>query len=176
MDRAVSTLVGRADLRVAAFGETGLSQDDAGHDRRHSAAWPWSRPAFERRTYLGAEAFGPGDPLPPPVTIAGIDPAAEATLHDLTLRDGSALTGAANDALVNATLAREDGLAVGDVIDLETIDAPVHLRVVGILAGDGPWAGGGGRAVIVPLETAQAAFAADGLTRVDIGTSVARPR
>ena len=45
-------------------------------------------PAFERRTYLGAEAFGPGDPLPPPVTIAGIDPAAEATLHDLTLRDG----------------------------------------------------------------------------------------
>ena len=74
---------------------------------------------------------------------------------------------------MNATLAREDGLAVGDIIDLETIDAPVHLRIVGILAGDGPWAGGGGRAVIVPLETAQAAFAADGLTRVDIGTTSA---
>ena len=74
---------------------------------------------------------------------------------------------------MNATLAREDGLAVGDIIDLETIDAPVHLRIVGILAGDGPWAGGGGRAVIVPLETAQTAFAADGLTRVDIGTTSA---
>ena len=171
VDSAVATMVGRAELRVAAFGEDGLSQDTlatiAGTPGVAVVA-----PAFERRTYLGAEAFGPGDPLPPPVTIAGIDPAAEATLHDLTLRAGAALSGdGPNDALVNATLAREDALAVGDIIDLETIDAPVHLRIVGILAGDGPWAGGGGRALVVPLETAQAAFAADGLTRVDIGTA-----
>ncbi len=172
VDRAVSTMVGRADLRVAAFGEIGLSEETLA-TITETPGVAVVAPAFERRTYLGAEAFGPGDPLPPPVTIAGIDPAAEAALHDLTLREGSALTGGANDALVNATLAREDGLAIGDIIDLETIDAPLHLRIVGILAGDGPWAGGGGRALIVPLETAQAAFAADGLTRVDIGTTSA---
>lgn len=170
VDRSVSTLVGRADLRVAAFGESGLSDATLAT----IVATPGvtvAAPAFERRTYLGAETFAPGFPLPPPVTIAGIEPAAEAALHDLTLSAGSALTGeAANDALVNATLAREDGLAVGDTIEMQTIDAPVHLRIVGILAGDGPWAGGGGRAVVVPLGTAQAIFDADGLTRVDIGT------
>ncbi len=173
VDRAVSTMVGRADVRVAAFGESGLS-DATLATIVETPGVVVAAPAFERRTYLGAESFGPGDPLPPPVTIAGIEPAAEAALHDLTLSAGSALTGeSANDALVNATLAREDGIAVGDTIDIETLDAPVHLKIVGILAGDGPWAGGGGRAVIVPLETAQTIFAADGITRVDIGTTSA---
>jgi putative ABC transport system permease protein len=171
VDRAVSTLVGRADLRVAAFGESGLS--DATLET--IAATPGVAvvaPAFERRTYLGAEMFGPGDPLPPPVTIAGVDPAAEAALHDLTLSEGLGLvTPGAYDALVSATLAREDGLSLGATVAVETIDAPAYLRVVGILAGDGPWAGTGGRAVVVPLETAQTMFGADGLTRVDIGTT-----
>ena len=169
VDRAVSTMVGRADLRVAAFGESGLSEATLAT----IVATPGvavAAPAFERRTYLGAESFGPGDPLPPPVTVAGIEPAAEAALHDLTLSAGTVLTGDPGEALVNATLAREDGLAVGATIDIETIDAPVHLRIVGILAGDGPWAGGGGRAVIVPLETAQAIFTSEGVTRIDIGT------
>jgi putative ABC transport system permease protein len=173
VDRAVSTMVGRADLRVAGFDESGLSESTLAT----IVATPGvtaAAPAFERRTYLGAQSFGPGDPLPPPVTIAGIEPAAEPALHDLALSAGSALTGeSATDALVNATLAREDGLAVGDTIDIQTIDAPVHLRIVGILATDGPWAGGGGRAVVVPLETAHTIFGADGLTRVDIGTSSA---
>lgn len=170
IDRAVSSIVGRANLRVAAFGESGLSEATL-ETIVATSGLTVAAPAFERRTYLGAEVFGPGDPLPPPVTIAGIEPAAEAALHDLTLSSGSALSGeAANDALVNATLASEDGLGVGDMIEIETIDAPVHLRVVGILAGDGPWAGGGGRAVVVPLRTAQAIFDADGLTRIDIGT------
>ena len=173
VDRAVTTLVGRADLRVAAFGESGLS-DATLETIVATPAVTVAAPAFERRTYLGAESFGPGDPLPPPVTVAGIQPAAEAVLHDLSLSAGTPLAGeTANDALVNATLAREDGLVVGDIIEIETIDAPVRLRIAGILAGDGPWAGGGGRAVVVPLETAQAIFGADGLTRIDIGTSSA---
>ena len=169
VDRSVSTLVGRADLRVAAFRESGLSEATLAT----IVATPGvtvAAPAFERRTYLSAESFGPGDPLPPPVTIAGIEPAAEAALHDLSLSGGTALTGAADEALVNATLARQDGLAVGDTIELQTIDAPLHLRIVGILAGDGPWAGGGGRAVVAPLGTVQAIFDTEGLTRIDIGT------
>ena len=177
VDRAVSTLVGRADLRVAAFGETGLSQRHAGHDRRHPRRGRrrarLRAPDLPRRRSLrpGRSAAAAGDDRRDRPGRRGdaARPHAAAT--------GSALTGAgANDALVNATLAREDGLAVGDIIDLETIDAPVHLRIVGILAGDGPWAGGGGRAVVVPLETAQAAFAADGLTRIDIGDDVAGAR
>lgn len=169
VDRAVTTLVGEADLRVAAFGETGLSdatlETIAATDGVAVVA-----PTFERRTYLGAELFAPGDPLPPPVTIAGIDPTAEAKLHDLTLSAGPGLvTPGPGDVLVSATLAREDGLTVGSTIGLSTLDAPVYLRVAGIMTGDGPWAGTGRRAVVTRLETAQRIFDADGLTRIDIG-------
>lgn len=169
VDRAVSTLVGRADLRVAAFGEVGLSQGTldtiAATDGVATVA-----PAFERRTYLGAELFGPGDPLPPPVTIVGIERRAEAALHDLTLSEGVGLvTPGTHDGLVTATLAREDGLVTGTTIGISTVDAPVYVRIVGILAGDGPWTGGNGRAVVLPLETVQSLFGADGLTRIDIG-------
>ena len=169
VDRAVSTLVGRADLRVAAFGETGLSgatlDTIAATDGVAVVA-----PSFERRTYLGAELFGPGDALPPPVTIVGVDPPAEAALHDLRLLDGLGLvTPGTHDALVSATLAREDDLVTGMTIGVATIDAPAYLRIVGVMAGDGPWSGGGGRAVVVRLSTAQSIFGADGITRIDIG-------
>ena len=169
VDRAVATLVGRADLRVAAFGETGLSdatlETIAATDGVAIVA-----PSIERRTYLGAELFGPGDPLPPPVTIAGVDPLAEAALHELTLSEGIGLvTPGTHDAIVSATLAREDGIQIGATIGVSTIDAPVYLRVVGIMAGDGPWAGSGGRAVVLPLATVQSIFGVEGLTRIDIG-------
>jgi putative ABC transport system permease protein len=169
VDRAVGTLVGNADLRVAAFGEVGLSNETldlvAATDGVAVVA-----PSFERRTYHSAKLFEPGDALPPPVTIAGIDPTAEAKLHDLTLAAGPGLvTPGPDDALVSATLAREDGITLGTTIGLSTIDAPVYLRVVGIMNGDGPWSGAGGRAVVLRLETAQRIFEADGLTRIDVG-------
>jgi putative ABC transport system permease protein len=170
VDRAVSSLVGRANLRVAAFGETGLSETTIATIRATPGVAVAS-PAFERRTYLGAGLFGPGDALPPPVTVAGIEPGAEAALHDLTLSEGVLLTTpGTRDALVTATLAREDGLGLGSTIGVETIDAPVYLRVVGILTGDGPWAAGGGRAVVMTLKNAQDMFGAEGVTRIDIGT------
>ena len=50
---------------------------------------------------------------------------------------------------MTATLAAEDGLAVGSRLGLQGVDAPVDLRVVGILAGDGPWGGPTGRAVVI---------------------------
>ena len=43
VDRAVSTLVGRANLRVAAFGEIGLSRDTLA-SIAGTPAWPSSRP------------------------------------------------------------------------------------------------------------------------------------
>lgn len=168
VDRAVATMVGRAELRVAAFGEMGLSDATLGT----IAAAPGVEvvaPSFERRTYLGTGLFGPG-PLPAPVTLVGIDPDLEPRIHDLTLSSGTALSaGTEPEALVSATLATEDALAVGSRVGVQGVDAPVYLRVVGVLADDGPWAGATGRAIVTRLPIAQSVFGTDGLTRVDVG-------
>ena len=167
VDRAVSTLVGRAELRVAAFGEIGLS-DATLAIVRDTPGVEVAAPSFERRTYLGAGLFAPG-PLPAPVTLVGIDPVLEPRIHDLKLAAGAPLEpGDDPSALVSATLAREDGLSVGSRVGLQGIDAPIYLRVAGILAADGPWAGATGRAVVTHLPIAQSVFAADGLSRIDL--------
>jgi putative ABC transport system permease protein len=167
VDRAVGTMVGRADLRIAAFGETGLTKES----RAAVAAVPGvevAAPAFEQRTYLGTGLFGPG-PLPPPVTIVGIDPTLEPRIHDLTLAAGESLPAdGMTEALVTATLAREDGITVGDRLGIQGVDAPLYLQVSGILAGDGPWSGVTGRAVITHLPVAQSVFGAEGITRIDL--------
>jgi putative ABC transport system permease protein len=169
VDRTVDTLVGRADLRVAAFGEAGLSETT--YDA--IAALPGvavAAPSLERRTYLGIQQIGPGDVLPPPVTVVGIEPAREGQLHDLTLSSGATLADPEErSALISATLAREDGLSLGDPLEVQGPGEPMTLRVIGILAGDGPWAGPSGRAVVVPLALARAAFGEVGLTRIDLG-------
>jgi ABC-type lipoprotein release transport system permease subunit len=117
VDRAVATLVGTADLRVAAFGEVGLSDATL----RTIATTPGvdvAAPSFERRTYLGAGLLGPG-PLPPPITLVGIDPGLEPRIHDLAVSSGAPLAaGDEPEALVSATLAREDGLTVGSRVGL----------------------------------------------------------
>ena len=168
VDRTVHDLVGRADLRVAAFGETGLSRETidtiAGTDGVAVAA-----PALERQTYL---LTGPSAGLPAPVTIVGIDPTVEPLVHDLTLVAGVGLTG--NDepsALITQRLAAEDGLAVGSALTVQGAGGTGDYRVVGILAGDGPLVGTLGRTVVVPLRTAQAVFDEAGVSRVDIGLS-----
>ena len=172
VDRAVATMVGSADLRVSSFADGGLSE--AAVDAVEAAPGvAVAAPTVERRTYLGLDLFGPGDALPPPVTVVGIVPAAEGRLHDLTLDEGTALPDDAASlapvALVSATLAREDELRLGDTIEIQGPAAPTTVEVVGILAGDGPWSGATGRAVIVPLGIAQAAFDTTGVTRVDVG-------
>ena len=156
-------------MRVAALGENGLS-DAAVVTIEGTTGVVMSAPSFERRTYLGAAPFGPG-PLPAPVALLGIDPEREPRIHDLTLTFGQGL-GSAGDpnALVSATLAREDGLSIGSRLGIEGIDEPVYLRIGGILAGDGPWGGANGRAVITTLPIARSVFGADagGATRVDL--------
>ena len=54
IDRTVRDLVGRADLRVAAFGEAGLCRATIDGRRRHAGV-AVAAPALERRTYLGAD-------------------------------------------------------------------------------------------------------------------------
>lgn len=168
IERTVGTLVGRADLRVGAFGETGLGEDTvtsiAGTPGVAVAA-----PTIERRTYLGIDLLAPGDDLPAPVTVVGIDPDRELRVHDLPLASGSMLARSDEpSALVSATLAREDGLTVGSTIDVQGPGEIGSYRVVGILLDDGPWAGASGRAVVVPIDVIRAVFPESGVTRVDI--------
>ncbi len=170
VDSTVRGLVGRADLRVAAFGEGGLSAETV----RTIGSTPGiavAAPALERRTYLQAALTGDiGAALPPPVTVLGIDPATEALLHDLPLIAGSPLADPDEPgALITQGLAEQDGLHLGSPLTVQGAGDPVTYRVVGILAGDGPVTGAFGRTVVVPLRTAQAAFGQTGVTRVDIG-------
>ena len=170
VDSTVRGLLGRADLRVAALGEGGLSAETV----RTIGSTPGiavAAPALERRTYLQAVVPGAvGAALPPPVTVLGVDPATEALLHDLPLIAGSQLADPdESSALITQGLAEQDGLHLGSLVTVQSAGDPVTYRVVGILAGDGPITGAFGRTMVVPLRTAQAAFGQTGVTRVDIG-------
>src|ERR671912_2401760 len=164
----VNDLVGRSDLRVAAFGETGLTADTVAAIAETPGV-AVAAPALERRVYLDAGA-GDDAGLPPPVTVLGIDPALDPQLHDLVLVAGSPLSQPGeHSALITEHLAAQDGLAVGSPLSMQAAGDPVSYRVVGIVAGDGPLTGAFGRTVIVPLRTAQAVFDETRVTRVDIG-------
>ena len=167
----VSDLVGRADLRVAAFGETGLSPETVALIAETPGV-AVAAPALERRTYLATESIDAA--LPPPVTVLGIDPIVDARLHDLVLVAGSPLSEPdEHSALITERLAEQDGLTVGSPLSMQGAGDPVTYRVIGIVAGDGPLTGAFGRTVIVPLRTAQAVFDETGVTRVDIGLAPA---
>ena len=164
----VRDLVGRADLRVAAFGESGLSAETVGLIAG-SPGVAVAAPALERRIYLGSEPAA-GAVLPPPVTVLGIDPVTDPRLHDIALVGGSPLREPdERSALITQRLASEDGLAVGSDLVMQAAGDPMTYRVIGIIAGDGPLTGASGRTVVVPLHTAQAVFGETGVTRVDIG-------
>jgi putative ABC transport system permease protein len=168
IDRTVHDIVGRADLRVAAFGEQGLSPESvAAIDEAPGVVV--AAPVLERRTYLVPNETTPAG-TQGPVTMLGIDPAAEAQIRDLPLVEGTRLSGPeAFGALVTERLAADEGLKLGsDVTFQGGADGPVSLTVEGILAGDGPFVGSGGRTVVVPLTTAQRLLSFDGVSRVDV--------
>jgi putative ABC transport system permease protein len=176
IDRTVTSIVGRADLRVAAFSETGLSAATvaalSGVPGVEAVA-----PAIERRSFLVSE---PGRPIVRrPVTVLGVDPAREPSVRDLVLAAGTHLAdGAIDGALVTETLAADEGLELGKTVAILGAGAPVRLTITGLLAGDGPETGASGRTVIVPLavarrlasgESAPAAGApVGGITRADV--------
>ncbi len=168
VDSTVRDLVGRTDLRVAAFGENGLSPETVaaivGTPGVDVAA-----PALERRTYLVPDVEST-DTLPPAVTVLGVDPTVETNLHRLALVSGSLLRDPnESSALITERLAEQDGLSVGSPVSMQTTGDRVTYRVIGIIAGDGPLTGAFGRTVVVPLLTAQRVFDTTAVTRVDIG-------
>ena len=170
IDRTVRDIVGRADLRISAFRERGLA-DDTVEMIQNTPGVEVLAPAVERRTYLGVVPGRIGPALPPPVTVLGIDPASDGRIRDVQLVAGAPLARAdERSALVTERLAREDGIALGQEISIlgGPEAGPVRVRVVGILAGDGPLVGAAGRAVVVPIGLAREAFELDGVSRVDL--------
>ncbi|MCJ7711293.1 MAG: ABC transporter permease, partial [Chloroflexi bacterium] len=177
IDRTVASLVGRADLRVSAFTERGLSADTVtALDAVPGVAL--TAPAIERRSYIGS---APGRPTTrEPVTVLGIDPAREPRVRDLALARGVPLEAAdENVALITENLAAAEELDVGSELVLYGAGAPLRLQVVGVLSGDGPAVGSSGRSVVVPINTAASLGEADdaalagegapsGITRVDL--------
>jgi putative ABC transport system permease protein len=164
----VGDLVGRAQLRVAAFGETGLSQETV-EIISDTPGVAVAAPALEQRTYLGPDLES-GQTLPPPVTVLGVDPAAEPQLHDLHLVAGSMLREPGEpSAMISEQLAEQDGLALGSPLTMQGAGERVTFRVIAILAGDGPLNGAFGRIVVVPLQVAQTVFDRTAVERVDVG-------
>lgn len=165
IDRTVASLTGRAHLRVAAFTEQGLSADTlAAVEAVPGVAL--TAPATERRTFLGTspERPTPGDP----VTVVGIDPGRETRVRDLALARGAPLAAIDEDAaLLSERFARAEGIDVGEELTLLGAGAPVSVRVVGLLAGDGPALGTGLRTIVLPIRTAARLSIADGETPPD---------
>jgi putative ABC transport system permease protein len=174
VDRAAADEIGHAALRVEALEERGFTPQ-AVQAISHVAGVEVAAPALERRTYLATNpdqsATGA---IRAPVTVLGIDPVAEAQLHDLPLAAGLALRAdSGQSAVITETLASSEHLRVGDSIKLNGgVSGPVAFEIVGIASGDGPLPDAAGRLVFVPLGAAQTLFDSTGVTRVDLG---ARP-
>ena len=164
VDRTVRDMVGRADLRVSGFLESGLSQA--------SVATIASTPGVESAAaVIEHRTFPAGSPTGEPadaVTVLGVDPATYIRVHDLPLLAGSGLDGAAEPvALVTEELAASDGYTIGSKLNLLGAGGLTELRVVGIMPGFGPVAGTG-RTVVTPIDVARAAFGLTGATRLDL--------
>jgi putative ABC transport system permease protein len=168
IDRTVRDLVGRADVRVEAFGPGGLSAESLAAIEAAPGVVV-AAPALERRTYLAPAADVP-ETTPAPVTVLGIDPAREARVRDAALAAGVPLSGPeAFQAVISQTLATADGMTVGGSITFQAGDGSlVDLTVIGILAGDGPILDSAGRTVLLPLRTMQRIFDDPTVSRVDL--------
>ncbi len=171
-DHAVRDMLGSAALRVSAVGEAGLS-DASLQAIGGTPGVTVVAPVLERRTYPvsggAAEAGTPG--LPSPITVLGVDPAADAALHERPLAAGQGLPATGDVIVVSDALARQDGLAVGGTLTLlGSPDAlPRPFTVVGILAAGAPRADPLDRTALVPLAIAEALFDAPGVTRAEVG-------
>jgi putative ABC transport system permease protein len=164
VDKTVWDLVGRADLRVTGFLESGLSQASVETISTASGVLDASA-VIEHRTFPSGTASGAAADA---VTVLGIDPSSYTRIHDLPVVSGGGLDSAIQPiALVTEELATESGYRLGGSVTLFGRDGPVDLRIVGILPGLGPLAGNG-RTIFIPIDIARSTFGIAGATRVDL--------
>lgn len=160
IDRTVASLTGRAQLRIGAFVEPGLSAATLARVEAVPGV-ALTAPATERRTFLVPTAARPmpGDP----VTVLGIDPMREPRVRDLPLARGAPLaTVDERSVLVSERFAVDEGVRLGDELAILGAGEPLRVRVVGVLAGDGPVFGTGPRTLVAPIATAALLTVPDG--------------
>ncbi|HEX2626849.1 MAG TPA: FtsX-like permease family protein [Candidatus Limnocylindrales bacterium] len=163
VDRTVRDLVGRADLRVSGFLETGLSPESVDTISTTDGVLS-ATPIIEHRTFLFRADGATSDA----VTVLAIDPASYTRIHDLPVASGVGLGGAAEPVvLVSEQLAQEDGYVLGGKLTLFGTSGTLDTRIVGILPGVGPLPGSG-RTVVMPIELARTTFGLTGATRLDL--------
>src|SRR4051812_10827097 len=171
--RTTELIAGRADLRVESVSESGLSAETVETVAATSGV-AVAAPLIERRAYIAPDG---NQSLPgKPVAVVGIDPAREPAVRDLQVVDGTALTSADQPgALITERIAVDERLGVGSDVTLLASTEPVRVRVVGILAGDGPFGPSDGRTIVVALRAAARldgaatdAAAGERVTRVDL--------
>jgi putative ABC transport system permease protein len=165
VDRTVEGMIGRADLRVMAFQERGLS-DGTLAAISSTPGVAVAAPATEQRLYLRRS---PSPAASAPILVRGIDPELDAKVRDIGLIAGSGLSGATGPtALITDRLANEDAIAIGSELILQTDGPPLAVRVVGIVRQDAAGFGAAGRGIIVPMLVARSVSPDAGIRRVDL--------
>ena len=164
VERTVHDMVGRADLRVSGFLESGLSDSSVSAIVSTEGVVD-AAPVVEHKTFPTST---PGGGASDAITVLGIDPTSYLRLHEVPLAAGTMLDRTDEPvALVSQELADEDGYGLGSRMWILGAAGLTELRIVGILPGFGPVAGTG-RTVIIPIDVARAAFAITGASHVDL--------
>jgi putative ABC transport system permease protein len=157
-------LTGRADVEVTAAGNGGVEQKLV-KELEQLADVKVAVPMIQRPAVMFVQH------RKIQVLMLGIDPARDREVRDYQVESGSFLDGG-DGAMLDATLARELGVKVGDTIKLSHI--PVRtMKVVGLLAPAGVASFSQGASLFLPLPTAQRLYGRRG--RVDSIQLVKRP-
>lgn len=114
-------------------------------------------------SFLGASAGG--------FALNGIDPALDPLARDYRIESGRFLSGedTAYEIVLVENYAAEEDIEIGDRISILTPNGVERLRVVGLMAREGPGLTNNGSFGVVPLQTAQRMFNRLGqLDQIDI--------
>ena len=154
---ATADLLGRADVRLRAFAETGFTPRTVQALRGLTGVTAVA-PVSERR--LVAHTAPGDDELIFSLLVFGIDPDADAAIRDQSLVAGVALSpDSPTDALVAGSWAARNGLALGDEIRLDgRREGLPPLRIIGLMADTGFAALERGEVLVVSRSTLDESF------------------
>ena len=154
---ATADLLGRADVRVRAFEDAGFVPRTV-QSLRALPIVEAAAPVSERRLTVST---APGDNERVfTLLVLGIDPEVDAAIRDPNLVSGVTLSpDSATDAMVPASWASRNGIALGDSLLLSgRRQGLAPLRIIGLMADTGLAAIEGGDVIIVSRATLDAAF------------------
>jgi len=145
-----STLAGRADLEITPDGMGGIDVDVIDRIR----AIPGITAAVPViQTTAGLVADGRTTPM----TVLGVDPAADSAVRDYSLVAGEML-GKRDGVLLVADFAAQRNLVLGKSVRMIGPTGMIELPIVGLLSMRGAAAVNAGAAAFMPLHTAQRVF------------------